>query len=276
MCSHYTYKKDEAKLKLRDQILVFGFVPHGDIRPTDLGPVIIPEHDSFSGKQMSWGWSVPWDNKPLINAKSETITQLPTFKPHLKNRCLILADGFYEKGIRFVQSGEQIFAMAGLWQTGKTGDKFTMLTTTPNESVSPYHHRMPFILKEDQFDDWLGNDWHEVLANPDRRPLEKIQNQPELAHKCPFVRLAPLPSHAQFLNVIESVFSGMASAIIHNSNYQSLDEAMEAIDRYFAERNQDFRNKPRRAGGKIWGKELVAAKFNEANNCKNQRYSNSR
>src|ERR1035441_2335510 len=55
MCSRYTYNKDEAKLKLRDQILVFGFVPRGDIRPTDLGPVIIPEHDGFACRQMSWG-----------------------------------------------------------------------------------------------------------------------------------------------------------------------------------------------------------------------------
>jgi hypothetical protein len=30
---------------------------------------------------------------------------------------------------------------------------------------------------------------------------------------------------AQFLNVIESVFSGMARAIIHNSNYGSIDAA---------------------------------------------------
>ena len=30
MCSRYTYTKDEAKLKLRDQILVFGCVPRGD------------------------------------------------------------------------------------------------------------------------------------------------------------------------------------------------------------------------------------------------------
>ncbi|HUZ06705.1 MAG TPA: hypothetical protein VMV89_04385 [Candidatus Paceibacterota bacterium] len=59
MCSRYTYTKDEAKLKLRDQILVFGFVPRGDIRPTDLGPVIIPEHDGFACRQMSWGRRVP-------------------------------------------------------------------------------------------------------------------------------------------------------------------------------------------------------------------------
>src|ERR1017187_10208654 len=64
---------------------------------------------------MSWGWRVPWDKKPLINAKSETITQLTTFKPHLQNHCLILADGFFEKGIRFIQPGEPLFAMAGLW-----------------------------------------------------------------------------------------------------------------------------------------------------------------
>jgi hypothetical protein len=44
--------------------------------------------------------------------------------------------------------------------------------------------------------------------------------------------LAPLPAGAQFLNVIESVFSGMARAVIDNSNYGSVDEARAAIDRY--------------------------------------------
>ena len=39
------------------------------------------------------------------------------------------------------------------------------------------------------------------------------------------VETAPLPSGAQFLNVIESVFSGMSRAIIHNSDYPSLDDA---------------------------------------------------
>jgi putative SOS response-associated peptidase YedK len=76
---------------------------------------------------MSWGWRVQWDKNPIINAKSETITQLPTFKPHLQNRCLILADGFFEKGIRFIQPGEPLFAMAGLWQPDSEGGKFTML-----------------------------------------------------------------------------------------------------------------------------------------------------
>jgi hypothetical protein len=51
---------------------------------------------------------------------------------------------------------------------------------------------------------------------------------------------------------------------------------MAAIDRHFSERNQEFREHPKRAGGKIWGDEIVAPKFSEANNCKNQRYMNAR
>lgn len=77
---------------------------------------------------------------------------------------------------------------------------------------------------------------------------------------------------AQFLNVIESVFSGMARAIIHNSDYKTLDAAKGAIDRYFADRNAHFKLHPKRAGRKIWGKERELALFSEANNCKDPRY----
>ena len=86
------------------------------------------------------------------------------------------------------------------------------------------------------------------------------------------VETAPLPSGAQFLNVIESVFSGMARSVIHNSDYKTLDEAKVAFDRYFEERNAHFRQHPRRAGNKIWRKEREPAVFSEANNCKDPRY----
>ena len=91
-------------------------------------------------------------------------------------------------------------------------------------------------------------------------------------HKTPIVKLAPLPSCAQFLNVIEAIFSGMAKAIIHNSNYASVEECMTAIDRYFSERNQWFIENPKPAGSKIWGKETTKAAFSESNNCKDPRY----
>jgi transposase len=91
-------------------------------------------------------------------------------------------------------------------------------------------------------------------------------------HKTPIVELMPLPSGAQFLNVIESVFSGMARAILHNSNYGGVDECKSAINLYFADRNRAFLERPRRAGNKIWGKERIEAVFKEENNCKDPRW----
>jgi DNA-binding CsgD family transcriptional regulator len=88
----------------------------------------------------------------------------------------------------------------------------------------------------------------------------------------PRVETAPLPAGAQFLNVIESVFSGMARSIIHNSDYKTLDDAKAAIDRYFADRNAHFTLHPKRAGKKIWGKEREVPEFSLANNCKDPRY----
>lgn len=88
----------------------------------------------------------------------------------------------------------------------------------------------------------------------------------------PRIELVPLPASAQFLNVIESVFSGMARAIIHSSNYSSVNAACEAIDRYFEERNRHYAENPRHAGRKIWGKERTEASFDAANNCKDPMY----
>ena len=114
---------------------------------------------------------------------------------------------------------------------------------------------------------WDAASWH-----GSRKFFKKVDevNAPayRTCHGTPEVGLAPLPSCAQFLNVIESVFSGMARAIIHNSDYPSVPDCKLAIDRYFAERNSHFQQHPRRAGNKIWGKERVAAEFNASNNCK--------
>jgi len=88
----------------------------------------------------------------------------------------------------------------------------------------------------------------------------------------PQLESIPLPAGAQFLNVIESVFSGMARAIIHNSNYASKAEAAAAISRYFTDRNQHFQEHPHRAGDKIWRMERTPANFDPSNNCKDPAY----
>lgn len=110
--------------------------------------------------------------------------------------------------------------------------------------------------------------WHSS-----KRFLAEVRRVNKLEYRntnqTPMVKLAPLPCRAQFLNVIESVFNGMSISIIHNSDYESVDAAKAAIDRYFGERNSYFKQNPKRAGNKIWGDELVPSKFSESNNCKN-------
>jgi len=174
MCNRYVPPK-RVKVKLREQLYEAEF-RFEDVRPTDPAPILLAD----GLREMRWGWRVPWDKKPLTNAKSETLKELKIYKDHLGQRCLILTEGFFEKGIHFTKSNRRLFAMAGLWRKEKEGEKFTMLTTTPNETIAPYHNRMPFLLQPEQFDEWLGEKWETVLTNPDKSPLEKVMKQPEL------------------------------------------------------------------------------------------------
>lgn len=118
---------------------------------------------------------------------------------------------------------------------------------------------------------WDAASWH-ASKKFNKRVAEVNCLSYRAEHGTPEVALAPLPACAQFLNVIESIFSGMARAIIHNSDYPCVEECKAAIDRYFLERNEHFRQHPRRAGKKIWGQERVPAEFNPSNNCKDPRW----
>jgi len=124
--------------------------------------------------------------------------------------------------------------------------------------VEKYHDRRKIYLS------WDAASWH--LSTELFEGVQKHNSS--VTTDRPIVETVPLPARAQFLNVIESIFSGMARAIIHNSNYQSVAEAKGAIDRYFSERNTHFERHPKRAGAKIWGQEPVPAEFSEAANCK--------
>jgi len=122
---------------------------------------------------------------------------------------------------------------------------------------------------------WDAASWHDSHALHARvAAVNAGEHRP--GRRTPQVEFVPLPSRAQFLNVIESVFSGMAKAVIHNSDYHSIDEAQQAIDRHFRERNEHFRRHPKRAGKKIWGKEPSPSVFSAGNNCKDPKWCQKR
>jgi hypothetical protein len=142
-----------------------------------------------------------------------------------------------------------------------TGEMLRML----RHLIDQYKHMRKIYLS------WDAASWH---VSKLLQQYVELHNEAVLTAQAigPTVALAPLPAGAQFLNVIESVFSGMARAIIANSNYTSIDESRAAIDRYFRERNERFTLTPKRAGGAIWGLERGPSCFSEANNCKDPHY----
>ena len=121
------------------------------------------------------------------------------------------------------------------------------------------------------FISWDSASWHAskaVYKKVDELNSEQVQS----ANLSPLIELRPLPTGAQFLNVIESVFSGMSRAVLHNSDYRSVDECKRAIDIYISDRNKAFTMNPMRAGKTIWGEERVESVFKEENNCKDPRW----
>ncbi|MDP9100181.1 MAG: SOS response-associated peptidase [Verrucomicrobiota bacterium] len=104
-----------------------------------------------------WGFLAPWDkSKRIFNAAGETIAIKPTFRESFKDRrCLIPADGFYEwpnKQPTLIHfADDRLFCFAGLW----SGNAMTMITCAPNDFMRPIHHRMPAILRDDDYAAWL-------------------------------------------------------------------------------------------------------------------------
>ena len=104
----------------------------------------------------------------IDNARAETIESSKAYKkPFNEQRCIVPASGWYEwrkenggKTPYYVTGNEQALAFAGVydeWQKGESPlTSFSVITTDAAPDLEFLHHRMPLLLKEDQFEDWLS------------------------------------------------------------------------------------------------------------------------
>lgn len=65
---------------------------------------------------------------------------------------------------RFAHPGEGALLLAGLRQ----GDRFTIVTTEPNDAVAPVHSRMPLVLTPAEALTWLDASSDKLAALADR------------------------------------------------------------------------------------------------------------
>lgn len=193
MCFYFKQSKDALTLAKRFKVQAGNdeqFVK-GDFNAFTFPkvPVITDkQRDIFSGYY--WGL-IPDDGADLsirkftLNGRIETLDTVKSYRNYVQNRCLIIADGFYEWGKdseygivkseegkvksenRRVKNAkckylitlpdESLFAFAGIYSPNGT---FTLLTTTANELLAKIHNtklRMPVILKPEQEEMWLSD-----------------------------------------------------------------------------------------------------------------------
>ena len=180
MCGRFTLKTDPETLTetfpgfttpAADELS-----PRYNITPSQQ-VAVVPNNGENNVEFFQWGLIPSWAKDPkignrMINARSETLAEKPSFRTAYKRRrCLVLTDGFYEwraepgskiKTPFYIRlKSEKPFAFAGLWEAWSPNiddDSLlscTIITTSPNSLMETIHRRMPVILEPDGYDRWL-------------------------------------------------------------------------------------------------------------------------
>ena len=176
MCGRFTLTADQDSFEDRFSLTRFdlGWVPSFNIAPTQEVLTVTNDGSENRPELMRWGLVPSWAKDPkignrMINARSETLAEKPSFRTAFKRRrCLIPADGFYEwkregkakKPMLITANPGGLFAFAGLWETWKQPDDSWLLTcaiitTSANEFMKSIHDRMPVILPRESEASWL-------------------------------------------------------------------------------------------------------------------------
>lgn len=198
-CRYYMEKSPELRpyieaanrSSLKDRLvskLARPLVTEGEVRPTDLVPVIAPSSKSLEPTvfPMVWGYTIPRRQTSLFNARVESATEKPTFKESWeKRRCIVPASWYYEwehlinastgkskTGDKYMiqAKGSNVIYLAGLYRleeiAGIQVPVFTILTREPSDEIRFIHDRMPVMLPKEYIREWV---------NPNGKPEEIIR-----------------------------------------------------------------------------------------------------
>jgi putative SOS response-associated peptidase YedK len=178
MCGRYSLFADFREIEERFGEATFDVEEYEEsynIAPSQMVLSVINDGLKNRLGYLKWGLVPSWAKDPkvgfkMINARAETVHEKPSFREALKKkRCLIVADSFYEwkrtedrkVPMRIQMKNNELFAMAGLWESWKSPSgelvhTCTILTTEPNDLMSTIHDRMPVILKQADEQTWLN------------------------------------------------------------------------------------------------------------------------
>lgn len=142
----------------------------GDLFPGEVGGFATRDSELVEarwGLQPSWAKDPHFGKRNAYNARSETLSEKPTFRSAFRlRRCVIPAGAFYERAegrwLRVEPAQGDLFLFAALWEEPNEATEglptYTMVTTTPNEAVEEVHDRMPVVLSPEGAGGWMDPD----------------------------------------------------------------------------------------------------------------------
>lgn len=168
MCGRYTVFDDaeipELQTLLRHARSTGLPFSTGEVFPSRPAMVVIRQNNAPAVTVMHWGYTgvAP---RLLINARAETAADKPCFAQDLcARRCVIPTTGFYEwshgadkQKYLFTRRDQPVLYLGGIWHPSAEGGQFSILTTAANDSMRPYHHRMPILLGAEAVRPWLSD-----------------------------------------------------------------------------------------------------------------------
>ncbi|MDO5728486.1 MAG: SOS response-associated peptidase [Actinomycetaceae bacterium] len=179
MCGRYgLWAPQDALVELFDCDLTLGdYRPTWNAAPSQQLPVIFERADD-SGRRMQhlqWGLVPSWARdarRPMINARSETLVDKPSFKgPARRQRCLVPANGYYEwqaegeqKHPWFLSAaeGDPVMGFAGIYEAWKVPDSddewlrtFAIITRAAPDVLGHIHDRSPVVVPPNLWAEWL-------------------------------------------------------------------------------------------------------------------------
>ena len=136
-----------------------------EVFPSANVPIIASTENKIKPEFFVWGFPGFQKKELIINARSETVAQKPTFmQAMLHRRCVVPSTGFYEwshdsqkKKYKFNLPEQENLYMAGIWNEYEGEKLFVILTTAANQSMAPIHNRMPLILPKELIRSWIND-----------------------------------------------------------------------------------------------------------------------
>ncbi|MDP4097395.1 SOS response-associated peptidase [Paenibacillus sp. P96] len=181
MCRRFSLSADldEVRQFFGISRVMYYYKTRYNMSPTQSVPIVMNHDGEKVLDEFRWGM-VPYWGKDCVNADLNTLTVNPAYRKLAETqRCIIPCNGFYywrnmgkkSCAVRVILPGQQMFALAGLYEVWQDTRKEPMRTCTmvmapANRTIEEFTSHMPAILSLEEAEQWL---------NPELRDLNELQ-----------------------------------------------------------------------------------------------------